>query len=64
MRIKEIRVILIRLPWSGMPLGGKATGPRELVVVEIETSSGLVGLGYVMPLRGGGLKQSGHALKN
>jgi len=41
MRIKDIRVILIRLPGSGMPLGGRASGPRELVVVEIETSSGL-----------------------
>ena len=53
MIIKEIRVHLIRLPWAGMPLGGRASGPRELVVVEVETSSGLVGLGYVMPLRGG-----------
>jgi len=53
MTIRDIRVILLRLPWAGMPLGGKATGPRELVVVEIETSPGIVGLGYIMPLRGG-----------
>lgn len=53
MIIRDVRIRLIRLPWAGMPLGGRADGPRELVAVEIETSSGLTGLGYLMPLRGG-----------
>jgi len=53
MIIKDVRIVLIRLPWAGMPLGGRASGPRELIVAEIETASGLVGMGYLMPLRGG-----------
>lgn len=53
MIIKDIRITLLRLPWVGQPLGGTATGPREVVVVEIETASGIAGMGYLMPLRGG-----------
>ena len=54
MIIKEIRVHINPFTLGGYAArGGGASGPRELVVVEVETSSGLVGLGYVMPLRGG-----------
>ena len=28
-------------------------GPREIYVLEIETQGGLIGMSYLMPLRGG-----------
>jgi L-alanine-DL-glutamate epimerase-like enolase superfamily enzyme len=38
----------------GRPVGsGKAIGPREVVIVEIETASRIVGMGHIMPIRGG-----------
>ena len=56
MIIKEIRTTLLRVPWVEPPRAGlKIEQFRELVVVEVETASGLVGLGYLQ-LLGGGLK--------
>lgn len=50
--IREVRTTLLRMPWPEDPwLAGHALGPmRELVVVEVLTASGLVGMGYLHPL--------------
>src|SRR6266478_4509796 len=49
MTIADIRVIPLRVPWVDPPVFGKAkvTAPRDILVVEIETTGGLVGLGYL-----------------
>jgi L-alanine-DL-glutamate epimerase-like enolase superfamily enzyme len=49
MTISDIRVIPLRVPWVDPPVFGKArvTAPRDILVVEIETKGGLVGLGYL-----------------
>lgn len=53
MIIKDVRTALLRMPWAGQPCHGKAVGPREIAVIEIETVSGIVGMGHIMPIRGG-----------
>jgi L-alanine-DL-glutamate epimerase-like enolase superfamily enzyme len=53
MIIKDVRVTLLRMPWVDPPRWSLAARDRELVVVEVETASGIVGLGYLMPLNGG-----------
>ena len=54
MLIKDVRTTLLRAPWREAPRWSKTYDrQRELVVVEIETASGLVGMGYLMPLSGG-----------
>ena len=47
--IREIRTTLLRMPWLDDPwLAGHALGAmRELVLVEVVTASGLVGMGYL-----------------
>ncbi len=56
MIVKEIRTTLLRVPWVEPPRAGLSIEQfRELVVVEVETASGLVGMGYLQ-LLGGGLK--------
>ena len=47
--IREVRTTLLQLPWVEDPwMAGHALGPqRDLVVVEIVTESGLVGMGYL-----------------
>ena len=56
MIIKDVRTTLLRTPFTDPPrwLAGYDR-PRELVVLEIETASGITGMGYLMPL-GGGLR--------
>jgi L-alanine-DL-glutamate epimerase-like enolase superfamily enzyme len=49
MTISDIRVIPLRVPWVDPPIFGKTrvTAPRDILVVEVETRSGLVGIGYL-----------------
>src|SRR5437868_11580640 len=49
MTISDIRVIPLRVPWVDPPVFGKTrvTAPRDILVVEVETRSGLVGIGYL-----------------
>ena len=54
MIIKDVRITLLRAPYKEQP--GFQRGydrPREILAVEIETKSGLVGLGYQLYLRQG-----------
>ena len=53
--ITELRSTLLQIPWRGGPpaAGVVPSGPRELYMLEIETQSGLVGMSYLQPLRGG-----------
>lgn len=55
MIIKEVRTTLLHVPFVEQPrmMGAPMERPREIVVVEIETQSGLVGMGYLMLLGGG-----------
>ena len=54
MIIKDVRVFLLRIPFVHPPKWSlRYDRPREVVVVEIETASGIVGMGYLMPLNGG-----------
>ena len=56
MIIKDIRSTLLQIPFTDPPRHGLGPErPRELIVVEIECASGIVGMGYLMPL-GGGLR--------
>ena len=54
MIIKDVKTTLLRIPFIDPPRWGH-TIPRfrELVVLEIETRSGIVGMGYLMPITGG-----------
>ncbi len=49
MTISDVRVIPLRVPWVDPPVFGKTTvaTPRDILVVEIETKSGIVGIGYL-----------------
>jgi L-alanine-DL-glutamate epimerase-like enolase superfamily enzyme len=49
MTISAVRVIPLRVPWIDPPVFGKSklTAPRDILVVEVETKSGLVGIGYL-----------------
>jgi L-alanine-DL-glutamate epimerase-like enolase superfamily enzyme len=49
MIIADIRVTRLRMPWPGAPpLGtGRTMIHRDLIVVEVETRGGLVGMGYL-----------------
>ena len=51
--IRDVRVLQVRVPWVDPPIFGKTkvARPREIVVVEIETQSGTVGMGYVHMLQ-------------
>src|SRR5437868_14410900 len=53
--IVELRSTLLQVPWRGKPpAAGILSAPfRDLYVLEIETQGGLVGMSYLMPLRGG-----------
>jgi L-alanine-DL-glutamate epimerase-like enolase superfamily enzyme len=52
MTIREVRTTLLRMPWPDDPwMAGHALGKtRDLVVVEVETAGGIVGMGYLNPL--------------
>ena len=49
MTIREVHTSLLRLPWPDDPwLAHHPLGPtRDLVVVEVETQSGITGMGYL-----------------
>src|SRR5580704_5033992 len=49
MTIGDVRIIPLRVPWVDPPVFGKTkvTTPRDILVVEIETKGGLVGIGYL-----------------
>jgi len=54
MIIKDVKVTLLRLPYREQPaLAAGYDKDREVLVVEIETASGIVGLGYQLYLREG-----------
>ena len=54
MIINDIRTHLLSVPFSDPPKTGFLTLPRiDLLVVELETSSGVVGTGHLHPLAGG-----------
>lgn len=48
MTIKDVRVSLVCVPWvDSPPLAFATTAPRKLLIVEIETKGGIVGMGYL-----------------
>jgi L-alanine-DL-glutamate epimerase-like enolase superfamily enzyme len=53
--IVELRSTLLQVPWRGKPpAAGILSAPfRDIYVLEIETQGGLLGMSYLMPLRGG-----------
>ena len=53
--ITELRTTLLEVPWHGKPpaAGLKIETKRDIFVLEIETQGGLIGMSYLMPLRGG-----------
>ena len=59
--IVELRSTLLQVPWRGdAPAAGILSAPkRDIYVLEIETQGGLVGMSYLMPLRGGLLVAGG-----
>ncbi len=52
MTIREVRTTLLRMPWPDDPgMRGHALGKtRDLLVLEVETKDGIVGMGYLNPL--------------
>ena len=54
MIITNIKTTLLSLPYEDPPkIGFIDIGNIDLLIVEIETSSGLLGMGYLHPLMGG-----------
>ena len=54
MIIKEIRTRHLSAPWVEPPVFGPVVPQhRDVLVVEVETESGIVGMGYLILLRGG-----------
>src|SRR5260370_1235711 len=53
--IVELRSTLLQVPWRGKPpAAGILSAPfRDMYVLEIATQGGLLGMSYLMPLRGG-----------
>ncbi|MDP1840519.1 MAG: hypothetical protein Q8L19_18615, partial [Reyranella sp.] len=53
--ITELRTTLLQVPWQGAaPAAGiLSVAKRDIFVLEIETQGGLIGMSYLMPLRGG-----------
>ena len=53
--ITHLRTTLITVPWAiaPPPNGIMAPKPRDYLQLEIITKGGIVGMGYLMPLRGG-----------
>mgnify|MGYP002637501744 FL=1 len=53
--IVELRTTLLQVPWRGSaPAAGiLSASKRDILVLEIETQGGLVGMSYLMVLRGG-----------
>ncbi len=54
MIVKDIRTTALSIPFTDPPRwSANYDRPREILVVEIETASGLTGMGYLMVLSGG-----------
>src|SRR5664279_5030108 len=55
MTIRDVRVTMLRLPWADDPwLKGAALGAkRDILICEIETASGITGMGYLFLFRPG-----------
>lgn len=54
MIIKDVRTRLLSVPWNEQNTWPHAErGNREIIVVEVETASGIVGQGHIQTLRGG-----------
>ena len=55
MTIRDIRVTMLRLPWTDDPwLRGHALGAtRDILICEVETSGGITGMGYLFVFRPG-----------
>ena len=54
MIISDIRTHLLSIPFADPPKTGFLTlGDIDLLVVEVETASGVVGTGHLHPLAGG-----------
>src|SRR5216684_5694022 len=55
MTIAAIRTTLLRVPWPDTPwLKGHAFGDaRNLLILEVETKGGIVGMGYLFSFRPG-----------
>src|SRR5215475_13415328 len=55
MTIKAVRTTMLRVPWPNDPwLKGHAFGEaRNLLVLEVETKGGIVGMGYLFSFRPG-----------
>ena len=52
--ITELRSTLLEVPWVKAPEAGLSIeSKRDIYVLEIETAGGLIGMSYLMPLRGG-----------
>ncbi len=53
MTIKDIRTTMLRVPWPQNPwLKGHAFGDaRNILALDVETSGGIVGMGYLFPFR-------------
>ena len=51
MTIRDVRTTLLRMPWPASPwMRGHALGAtRNLLVLEVETADGIVGMGYLNP---------------
>ena len=63
--IRDVRTTLVRTPWPDTPdlIGNPFTGSRDLVVVEIETNSGIVGMGYLHVLNSPVLRTIGMCIE-
>jgi D-arabinonate dehydratase len=54
MIVKDIRTTCLSIPFTDPPCwSADYNRPREILVVEIETASGITGMGYLMVLSGG-----------
>lgn len=54
MKIKDLRTTLVELPWPHKPLFAPGYDrPINILVLEVETASGIVGMGYLQPLMPG-----------
>ena len=53
MLIRELDAKLLRIPWDPPEWSVGYDRPRELVVLNVKTDDGPVGMGYLMPLFGG-----------
>src|SRR6267378_349388 len=55
MTIKDVRVTVLRMPWANLEwIKGHSLGPdRGILIVDIETTGGITGMGYLFHFRPG-----------